>query len=182
MENRLRNAGPTGSRVVVALFGQRRQVSDAIADLTNAGFAKYQIRVAFADEAQQNHAGNGNGKSSHNGPNGSGRNAHTLSWRLRRSFELDLHRSGREQLARKGNGSSFLKVGDQYSRVNLHETLLNLCVIEDRIRLLKSEIGPSGALVVVDANDRWNEAESILARVAGKIRTDTATERPGSFA
>ena len=66
--------------------------------------------------------------------------------------------------------------------MNLHETLLKLCVIEDRIRLLKREIGPSGALVVVDANDRWNEAESILARVAGKIRTDTATERPGSFA
>jgi hypothetical protein len=181
MENRLGNVGPTGSRVVVALFGQTKQVSDAVADLTNAGFAKYQIRVAFADEAQQNHAGNGNGKPSQSSSNGSGRKAHTLRWRLRRSFELDLHRSGREQLARKG-GSSLLKAGDQYSKVNLHETLLNLCKIEDRIRLLKSEIGPSGALVVVDADDRWNEAESILARVAGKIRTDTATERPGSFA
>jgi hypothetical protein len=173
--NRLRNVGPKNPGVVVALFGQTKQVRDAVADLTHAGFDKWQIRVAFASESQQNSKGN---KANHNGSNGHLRKQHTLSWLLRRSFELDLHRSGKDQLAGTDKKDlSSAKLDEQYLKVDLHATLLALCAKEERIRLLKSEIGTSGALVLVDADDRWNEAESILARVAGKIRTDTATEK-----
>jgi len=35
-----------------------------------------------------------------------------------------------------------------------------------------------GVLVLVNAGDRSKEAESILERNAGQIRTDTVTERP----
>jgi hypothetical protein len=172
--DRLRSAAPTNSRTVVALFGQTRQVSDAVADLTLAGFGKCQIRVGFAKEG---HPNLGESKVKRKGSIRDWRGEHTLSWRLRRSFELDLHTSGKDQMARKDKDSlSSAKMEDLYSKVNLHETLMALCTRDEKIRLLKSEIGPRGAIVFVDAADRWNEAESILARVAGKIRTDTAAE------
>ena len=175
--DQLRSSAAVNSRVVVALFGQTKQVSDAVADLTHAGFDKYQIRVGFAADGRQEapHNGHGNHKNASEDP----RRQHTLSWRLRRSFELDLHRRGESQLSGRGKDrSSPVRLHELYSTVNLHDALQSLCAREDRIRLLKNEIGPKGAIILVDAEDRWNEAESILARVAGKIRTDTATELP----
>jgi len=175
--DQLRSAEPANSRVVVALFGQTRQVSDAVADLKHAGFDKYQIRVGFAAEEHQHSKGNGHAKAI--GATEDPRKQHTLSWRLRRSFELDLHRRGETQLSRNRKSKApSVGLHELYSAVNLHDALQSLCAREDRIRLLKNEIGPRGAIVLVDAEGRWKEAESILARVAGKIRTDTATELP----
>jgi hypothetical protein len=49
-------------------------------------------------------------------------------------------------------------------------------VAEDRILLLNREIREKGVLLLVHAGDRSKEAESIMERNSGQIRTDTADQ------
>ena len=67
-----------------------------------------------------------------------------------------------------------------YSEIDLREPLESMGVAEDRILLLNREIREKGVLLLVNAGDRSKEAESIMERNSGQIRTDTATERPHS--
>ena len=67
-----------------------------------------------------------------------------------------------------------------YSEIDLRETLQSMGVAEDRILLLNREIREKGVLLLINAGDRSKEAESIMERNSGQIRTDTATERPHS--
>ena len=67
-----------------------------------------------------------------------------------------------------------------YSEIDLREPLESMGVAEDTILLLNREIREKGVLLLVNAGDRSKEAESIMERNSGQIRTDTATERPHS--
>jgi len=67
-----------------------------------------------------------------------------------------------------------------YSETDLREMLESMGVAADRIWLLNREVREKGVLLLVNVGDRSKEAESILERNSGQIRTDTATERPHS--
>lgn len=168
----------SNSDIVVALFQESKHVCDAVADLTRAGFGGRQIRVAFGIEDHL-HLRGGADVSRSNPKPGLG-DTHSVSWKFKQRFEHDLHRSGTDQIAGEEGNLSAGELKTRCSEVNLRDMLLALGVTEDRIQLLNSEMGAHGALVLVDAGDRAKEAESILERDAGVIRTGTATERPSS--
>jgi hypothetical protein len=164
----------TISDLVIGLFVQGKCFRDAVADLAQAGFRRNEIRAAFPIEGQR-----------YLTPRSATRNTnvkHSFIWRLRQSFEHDLHRRGRDQLSGTPEDSSFSEVKLLYSEVPLRDTLRALGVAEDRIVLLNNEMGADGALLLVDAGSRRMDVESILQRNAGIIRTDTATEHPPSAA
>jgi hypothetical protein len=99
---------------------------------------------------------------------------------MRRSFEHDLHRSGTAQMTGQDRDLSSGQPLQNFTEINLRETLESMGVAEGRILLLNREIRAKGVLLLVDAGDRSMEAESIMQRNSGQIRTDTVTERPHS--
>jgi hypothetical protein len=167
---------PKTSNLVVALFADSQAAHGAIADLRDAGFSNGQISIAFSVEGKQAQLGKIEAYSPDQHVVSKERNS--LAWKLRRSFEHDLHRSGTDQMARRNEDLSSDEPRETYSEVDLRETLQSMGVAEDRIFLLNREIGEKGVLVLVNAADRSNKAESIMERNSGQIRTDTATERP----
>ena len=158
------------SGVVAALFLKKKHVSDAAADLSKAGFDKSRIRVAFSSE-----------RSDEPGSQAEGTEDHSISWRLRRSFDRDLHHQGAEIVAAPNEHLSTAQE-PLYSVVDLRETLRAMGLTEARIGLLDHEIGPDGALMLIEAGARWKEATTIVERDCADVRTDTATERPSSAA
>jgi hypothetical protein len=160
--------------LVIGLFVQGKCFRDAVADLAQAGFSRSEIRAAFPIEGQRYLTPRSATKPTNV--------KHSLIWRLRQSFEHDLHRRGRDQLSGTPEDESFSEVKLLYSEVPLRDTLRALGVAEDRIVLLNNEMGADGALLLVDAGRSRTNVESILQRNAGIIRTDTATEHPHSAA
>jgi hypothetical protein len=167
---------PTDSNLVVALFTDRQYVQGAIADLRDVGFSSRQIRIAFSVESKQ--AEWGESAVRDQGRHAVSEEKNSLAWRLKRSFEHDLHRSGADQMTGEDEDLSSSGPGPPYSQVDLRETLLSMGVVEQRILLLNREMGEKGALVLVNAEDRTQEVESIMVRNSGQMRTDTATEHP----
>jgi hypothetical protein len=168
------NPRPTAPNLVVALFTDSQTMRDAIADLSAAGFGKSQISIAFSEAGKRTQAASSSSKDRL--PKEQAGGEHSLSWKLKHSFEQDLHRSGADQM-RRADGNDSGEVGLPYSEVDLTETLSALGVAEDRILLLDREIGANGALVLVNPGYRAKEAQAILEHNCGIIRTDTATER-----
>lgn len=168
----------SNSDVVVALFQENKHVCDAVADLTRAGFGERQIRVAFGIEDHLHLRGGADANRSNPKP-GVG-DTHSVGWKFKQRFDHDLYRSGTDQIAGEDGGLPAGESKTHCSEVNLRDMLLPLGVTEERIQLLNSEMGAHGALVLVEAGGRAREAESILERDAGVIRTGTATERPTS--
>jgi hypothetical protein len=166
---------PAARNLVVGLFTDVKDARGAIVDLSDAGFGKNQIRVAFSDETKAlPHKGSEVTAADHPAIAGGEK---SLVWRLRQSFVHDLYRSGTYQIKGEDQNQSSGGTGAPCSEVDLSEALSPLKVAESTIRLLSHEIGRGGALVLVDAVFRCNEAQAILERNAGIIRTDTATER-----
>jgi hypothetical protein len=175
VKQRVEPAAPT---VAAAVFLKCKCASDAIADLAHAGFGKRQIQVAFSTGT----LGTSRPEETHPDLGADSSKEHTLTWKLRQNFEHDLHRSGAQQITREPDCFSSSKNDPLYTAVSLHDTLREMGVAEDRISLLNWEIGTDGALVMVDAGERWKEATAILERNSGTIRSDTATEHPHSVA
>jgi hypothetical protein len=143
----------TASNIVAALFFDDVSARDAVADLKIAGFRARDIGVALSEEGE-----------------------HSLLWKFRHSLEHDLHNqepnlSSREDAALAGVEKP------AFRQVDLTDTLLALRVADVTIRLLDREMGAAGLLILVDAGDRADEAESILEQNRGFLRTVMATER-----
>src|ERR1700753_2621990 len=153
--------------LVAALFHDEMSARDAIADLKIAGVRAGQIGVALSQrgklELTKSVPCDLQGK-------------HSIWWKLRHSFEHDLHSHGadlsstRDEAATKGEASP-------YTEVDLSVTLGEIGVAPATIELLDREIGPNGMLVLVEAGRRGDEVESILIRNRGMSRTVMATER-----
>src|SRR5271167_4278514 len=124
---------PNTSEVVAGLFTHLKNAKDAICDLSAAGFSASQINVAYASNVQ-GHPDVSNAE-------------HTLVWRLRSSFERDMHHHGADLLrgpAGSGDGGD----NSPYTEVDLREALSGIGVAPDRISLLEREIA-AGVLVLV---------------------------------
>ncbi len=151
---------PNVSDVVVGLFTHLKNAKDAICDLSAAGFSASQINVAYASSAP-GHSDVSNAE-------------HTLVWKLRDSFERDLHKQGADQVAGKtGNGSG--REVSPYTEVDLRKALTEIGVAPDRITLLEHEIA-AGVLILVKSGGHAEQASRILEHNEGTIRTDTALE------
>jgi hypothetical protein len=162
-------------RLAIGLFTETTSVRDAVADLREAGFETSQIYVAFSAEhdsvdPKHEQLWQGHGKGLFGGE-------HSVPWRIRHSFERDLHRRGAESMGPHA-ASAEGKAASECTEVNLHDILTSIGVAESRIWLVNRQVGQNGALVIVDALTRKRQAESILIRNCGQIRTDTATELP----
>ena len=169
---------PKTSNLVVALFAGSRAAHGALADLTDAGFRNDQISIAFSAEGKQ--AQLGKTEAHYAGQHAVSEVRTSLDWKLRRSFEHDLHRSGTAQMTGRDKDLSSGQPLQNYSEIDLRVMLESMGVAADRIWLLNREVTEKGVLLLVNVGDRSKEAESILERNSGQIRTDTATERPHS--
>jgi hypothetical protein len=169
---------PKTSNLVIALFADSQAACGALADLRDAGFRNGQLRIAFSAEGKQ--AQSGKTERHYPGQHAVSEQRTSLAWKLRRGFEHDLHRSGTAQMTGQDKDLSSGEPLQNYSEIDLRETLQSMGVAEDRILLLNREISEKGVLLLVNAGDRSKQAESIMERNSGQIRTDTATERPHS--
>jgi hypothetical protein len=153
--------------LVAALFFNEMSARDAIADLNIAGLRAGQIGVALSKRGKL--------ELSKSVPCDL-RGKHSVWWKLRHSFEHDLHSHGaglsstKDEVAARGETTP-------YTEVDLDDTLLGIGVAPATINLLDGEIGVDGMLILVDAGDRCDEIESILERNRGMSRTVMATER-----
>jgi hypothetical protein len=154
--------------LAIGLFRESHSAHGAVADLESAGFGGDQIAIAFSAEGEKAHK-EGSGKG-HWGEETAAASEFSLAWKLRQWFEKDLHRHGVESLPDQRQ--------EHCSEVDLEGTLKGLGVAEDRILLLDQILGVNGVLVLVDARERSREAEVILEKNCGQIRSDSATERP----
>jgi hypothetical protein len=169
---------PKTSNLVVALFAGSHAAHGALADLTDAGFSNGQISLAFSAENKE--AQLRKAEAVYPGQHAVSEVTTSLVWKMRRSFEHDLHRSGTAQMTGQDRDLSSGQPLQNFTEINLRETLESMGVAEGRILLLNREIRAKGVLLLVDAGDRSMEAESIMQRNSGQIRTDTVTERPHS--
>ncbi len=151
---------PAVSETVVALFTDLKNAKDAICDLSRAGFGASQINVAYASAAE--------------GHPDVSRAEHSVIWKLRDSFERDLHHQGASQIAGE-TGQGNAREVSPYTEVDLRKALSEMGVAPDRISLLEREIG-EGVLVLVKCGGHSEKAEEILERNEGTIRTDSALE------
>jgi hypothetical protein len=147
-------------RVVSAVFFDDVSARDALADLTLAHFDANRIAVA---EPRSRAVGSleTEGK-------------HSLFWRLRHTLERDSH-------TRPGSGQTndvpaVDSVEPTFTHVDLVETLTSLGVAATTMHLLEDRMGPAGFLIMVDAEERNREAESILVRNRGMLRNAMASE------
>jgi hypothetical protein len=163
----------TPSNLIAALFFDHVSARDAIADLKTAGFGASSIGTALSEKGKQAHASS---DASHISTQPVPEGKHSLLWRLRHSFERDLHSQGTD-LSSREDAAAANEDEPPYTEIDLTDTLVGLGIAEDTIRLLDREIGVDGVLIMVDADDLANEVESILAQNRGMLRTSIATER-----
>lgn len=166
----------TASNIVAALFFDDVSARDAVADLKIAGFRARDIGVALSEEGKR--ARNRSSDAKHFSAGTIPEGEHSLFWKFRHSLEHDLHNqepnlSSREDAAPAGAEKP------AFRQVDLTDTLLAFGVADVTIRLLDREMGASGLLILVDAGDRADEAESIFEQDRGFLRTVMATERSG---
>jgi hypothetical protein len=151
---------PKASEIVVGLFTDLKNAKDAICDLSRAGFDASQINVAYASAAK-----------GHADVSGA---EHSFVWKLRDSFERDLHHQGASQIAGE-TGNRDAREVSPYTEVDLRKALSEVGVAPDRISLLEREIG-EGVLLLVRGGGHSETAEEILEHNEGTIRTDSALE------
>ena len=155
------------TRVVAAVFFNEKSTRDALADLKSAHFPADKVAVAAHGTRQTspNAASAGDGPLNMQGD-------HSIFWRLRHSAQRDAHA--------QGPPAEYIEATSEdepaFSYVDLRDTLGALGLAGTTIQLLEDRMGPDGFLILVDAQDRQSEAESILVRNRGMLRTAMATE------
>jgi hypothetical protein len=158
--------GITPEKLVAAVFLDETAARDAIADLKLAGFRAADIGVCTS-------CGGGH-KDAHPG------GKHSLRWKLRHSFQADLHKQGPGVPTSKGHEALAAQEEIPYTELDLREAMQALHMPEDTIKLVDEEVGPGGLLIFVAAGyERQREVESILERDRGILRTSMATQPAG---
>ena len=157
--------------MVAAVFFDEVSARDAIADLKLARFHAADIGVALSEEGKRAQSLGPDVK--HGCVDLEGK--HSILWKLRHSFEHDLHSHG-PGLSSREDAAAANEEKPAYTEIDLADTLAGLGVAEDTKNLLNDRIGPDGLLILVDAGERVNEVESILVRNRGMLRSAMATQ------
>jgi hypothetical protein len=150
--------------LVAAVFFDDVSARDAMADLKLAGFAAESIGVAISEQ----------GKRADLPTDVDGK--HSLLWRLRHSFQHDLHSKG-PGFSTQADPAAASAENLPFTELDLPESLLKAGVAPDTIQLLNDRMGTDGLLIVVDAGERLNEVESILVQNRGMLRTAMVTQQ-----
>jgi hypothetical protein len=156
--------------LVAAVFFSEKAASDAIADLALAGFTASDIGVAVSPEDKTGRSTGKNAGDEPPIPTGE----HTLFWKLRHANAHDLDRMGPGLSSKPAESAANEK--QEYTVLNLPETLRARGIPEDTIHLLCREVGAEGILIAVRALERDDKVESILVRNHGHLRTTMAVE------
>jgi hypothetical protein len=168
----IKRMGLTRSNLVAASFLKPVSARDAIADLKIAGFRSSDIGVAISQLGQREQERSPNALP----PLCDLEGKHSIRWKVRHSFEHDLHSHG-GGLSSREDAAAANEEKPAYTDIDLTDTLRDLGVAEDTIKLLDEEMGTDGLFVLVHAGDRGEQAESILNRNRGFVRTVMVTER-----
>ena len=168
----IKRMGLTRSNLVAALFLKPVSARDAIADLKIAGFHSSDIGVAISHLGQREQERSPNAVQAPGDLDGK----HSIRWKVRHSLNHDLHTHG-GGLSSQADATAANQEKPAYTEIDLTDTLRGLGVAEDTITLLDEEMGTNGMFVLVHAGDRGDEAESILDRNRGFVRTVMITER-----
>jgi hypothetical protein len=168
----IKRMGLTRSNQVAALFLKPVSARDAIADLKIAGFRSSDIGVAISHLGQREQERNPNAVRAPGDLDGK----HSIRWKVRHSLTHDLNTHG-GGLSSRADAAAASEEKPGYTDIDLTDTLRGLGVAEDTITLLDEEMGTDGMFVLVHAGDRGEEAESILDRNRGFVRTVMITER-----
>jgi hypothetical protein len=150
------------SDLVGAIFFDQTSARDAIADLKLARFHADEIAVAAPEYRKQEAPLNADGE-------------HSKLWKLRHSFEHDLQSHGADLSSRKDLAAATSEE-PPFTGIDLVESLTELGVARDTIKLLEDRMGADGLLIVVHAVDRIDEVESILVKNRGMLRTVMVTQ------
>jgi hypothetical protein len=164
------SAGATLFHPAAGMFSNWECANDAIADLAQAGFPADQIVIAHSVEGEQMEREH---------PEKDSNEKHTLVWKLRRSFQHDLHHHGPDVLATGNQDAEAEKNEHLYSEKHLKDVLLGMGISEELAWSMDRILGRNGVLVLVGTRDqaRLNKAERIIEKNAGRVRTDTMAER-----
>jgi hypothetical protein len=155
----------TINNVSLAYFEDYRRISDSVRHLCTAGFAADGINISQS-RAQQR----ANPKMYQGGPLPDAIGVHSRLWRWKRTLAHDRQRRGADQMKRldivplEGKNPTC-------SSFDLQATLAAMHVPATVITLLLQDVQNEGMFMLVDASDRVREADSILDRNAGYIRT-----------
>jgi hypothetical protein len=168
----IKRMGLTRSNLVAALFLKPVSARDAIADLKIAGFRSSDIGVALSQLGQRKQERSPNAAPAPGDLEGK----HSVRWKVRHSIAHDLHAHG-GGLSSRQDAAAASQEKPAYTDIDLTDTLRGLGVAENTIQLLDEEMGTNGMFVLVHAGDRGEEAESILERNRGFVRTVMVTER-----
>jgi hypothetical protein len=168
----IKRMGLTRANLVAALFLKGVSACDAIADLKIAGFHGTDIGVALSKLGEREQQLKPDPKRAPADLEGK----HSIRWKVRHSINHDLHTHG-GGLSSRHDAAAANEEKPSYVEIDLTETLRGLGVAEDTIKLLDEEMGTDGMFVLVHAGDRGEEAESILDRNRGFVRTVMVTER-----
>jgi hypothetical protein len=168
--HQLKRMGLTRSNLVAALFLKAVSARDAIADLKIAGFHSCDIGLALSQRGLREQERRPNAIETPGDLEGK----HSIRWKVRHSIKHDSHGRG---LSSRADAAAANEEKPGYTEIDLTETLRGLGVAENTITLLDEEMGTDGMFVLVNAGDRGEEAESILDRNRGFVRTVMVTER-----
>ncbi len=153
-----RVASRTVHTVALAYFSDYRGVSDSVRDLCVAGFDEFGINVSASSVA-----GVSTARSKVVGE-------HSKLWLWRKIRLHDRHRSGANQM--RGLDPTPLEgMSPTCPVLDLTLSLNAMHVPPSMIALLQKGVENEGTFVLVDAADRVQEADAILDRNAGLLRT-----------
>ena len=142
-----------------------------------AGFEADDIGVAMSGQAHLVTDAGGDAK--HSFPDIEGK--HSILWRLRHSFEHDLHTQGGD-LSIADELAAINKEKPAFTELDLSDTLGSVGVAKETIKILEDRMGRDGLFIIVNAGERGEkEVESILVRNRGMLRTAMATEPTDSM-
>ncbi len=170
--HKLKRMGLERCNLVAALFLKAVSARDAIADLKIAGFHGTDIGVALSKEGERELQRSPEAIRTPADLEGK----HSIPWKVRHSLHRDAHIHG-GGLSSREDAAAANEEKPAFLEIDLTDTLRGLGVAEDTIKLLDQELGRDGLFVLVNAGDRGAEAESILDRNRGFVRTVMVTER-----
>lgn len=151
--------------VALAYFTSPQRISDSIRDLCTADFAACHINISPLGAQTAVTDENGGSQPLHNAIGD-----HSLTWRWNRARHHDHSRRGADQLSGTNPTPAEGSNPTCYS-FDVSIVLTALRVPAQVIALLQRELGQNGQFVMVDASDRVQEADRILDRNAGSLRT-----------
>ncbi len=151
--------------VSLAYFADYQGISDSIRDLCTAGFKARGINISQSAAQQKTHR-----NAPSDGPLPNGIHTHSKRWLLKRSLVHDWQRSGADQMSGL-NPAPVEGENPTCSSFDLDIALTAMHVPALVITLLQQHVQKRGMFMMVDASGRVHEADCILDRNAGYLRT-----------